>query len=166
MLDLDIQYPDDADGNEIAYHPVSGLPSPAQFTAWVREAVGAVPTAMTLRLAHLHEAAQLNMKFRGKDYATNVLSFPLEFPAETGIPYIGDIVICPEVVAREALEQHKPLLAHYAHLTVHGVLHLLGYDHENDDDALEMETLETQILATLGFPDPYQPVEALDKDHG
>jgi probable rRNA maturation factor len=101
------------------------------------------------------------MKFRGKNYATNVLSFPLEFPEETGIPYIGDIVICPVVVVQEAAEQGKPLLAHYAHLTVHGTLHLLGYDHENDDDALEMETLETQILATLGYPDPYQPIEEL-----
>lgn len=159
MLDLDIQYPDDADGSEGVFDVSSSLPSPEQFTRWVAEAVGKVPTAMTLRLAHLHEAAQLNMKFRGKDYATNVLSFPLEFPEETGIPYIGDIVICPEVVAREAVEQGKPLLAHYAHLTVHGTLHLLGYDHENEDDADEMETLETQILATLGFPDPYQPIE-------
>ena len=161
MLDLDIQYPDNDNHSEGAFDPASGLPSPEQFTRWVAETVGAVPTAMTLRLAHLHEAAQLNMKFRGKDYATNVLSFPLVFPEETGIPYIGDIVICPEVVAREASEQHKPVLAHYAHLTVHGVLHLLGYDHENEDDADEMETLETQILATLGFPDPYQPIETL-----
>ncbi|HES75861.1 MAG TPA: rRNA maturation RNase YbeY [bacterium] len=161
MLDLDIQYPDSEGGDEGVYDPSSELPSPEQFTRWVAETVGAAPTAMTLRLAHLHEAAQLNMKFRGKDYATNVLSFPLEFPEETGIPYIGDIVICPDVVAREAAEQHKPLLAHYAHLTVHGVLHLLGYDHENESDADEMETLETQILATLGFPDPYQPIEAL-----
>jgi probable rRNA maturation factor len=161
MLDLDIQYPDDEHGHEGAFDVASGLPSPEQFTRWVAETVGSVPTAMTLRLAHLHEAAQLNMKFRGKNYATNVLSFPLEFPEETGIPYIGDIVICPVVVAREAAEQGKPLLAHYAHLTVHGTLHLLGYDHENDDDALEMETLETQILATLGYPDPYQPIEEL-----
>ena len=157
MLDLDIQYPDNADHSEGTFDPASGLPSPEQFTQWVREAVGDVPTAMTLRLAHVHEAAQLNMKFRGKDYATNVLSFPLEFPEETGIPYIGDIVICPEVVAREASEQHKPLLAHYAHLTVHGTLHLLGYDHETESEASEMETLETQILATLGYPDPYHP---------
>lgn len=154
MLDLDIQYPD-----SLAVDDASGLPTPEQFTRWVTQAVGPVPTAMTLRLAHQDEAAQLNQQYRGKAYATNVLSFPLEFPAETGIPYIGDIVICPEVVAREATEQHKPLEAHYAHLTVHGVLHLLGYDHEMDSDAVEMETLETQILATLGFPDPYQPIE-------
>lgn len=156
LLDLDIQYPDAADGSEGVYQPDSGLPSPEQFTTWVAEAVGEVPTALTLRLAPLHEAAQLNLKFRGKDYATNVLSFPLDFPEESGIPYIGDIVICPEVVAREAAEQHKPLHAHYAHLTVHGVLHLLGYDHEDEMDAQDMETLETQILARLGYPDPYQ----------
>jgi len=150
MLDLDIQYPDT--GTE-------GLPSPAEFTRWVREAVGPVPTALTLRLTDAGEMAELNQQYRGKAYATNVLSFPLEFPPDTGIPYIGDIVICPEVVAREAAEQGKPLDAHYAHLTVHGVLHLLGYDHENETDAEEMETLETQILAKLGYPDPYQPIE-------
>ncbi|MEW5838459.1 MAG: rRNA maturation RNase YbeY [Pseudomonadota bacterium] len=162
MLDLEIQYPDHDDLSEGVFDPASGLPSPEQFSRWVSETVGPVPTAMTLRLAHVHEAAQLNMKFRGKDYATNVLSFPLQFPEESGIPYIGDIVICPDVVAREAEEQHKPLLAHYAHLTVHGTLHLLGYDHLDEDDACEMETLETQILAKLGFPDPYQPIEDTD----
>ena len=159
MLDLEIQYPETEDGDEGVFDPASGLPSPEQFTRWVAETVGTVPTAMTLRLAHVHEAAELNMKFRGKAYATNVLSFPLEFPEESGIPYIGDIVICPEVVAREAAEQHKPLLAHYAHLTVHGTLHLLGYDHEDEAEAGEMEMLETQILATLGFPDPYTPLD-------
>ncbi len=150
MLDLDLQYPDD--------NP-DGLPEPASFTRWVREAVGPVPTALTLRLTDAGEMADLNSRYRGKAYATNVLSFPLEFPDEAGIPYIGDIVICPEVVAREAAEQHKPLDAHYAHLTVHGVLHLLGYDHETEAEAGEMEMLETQILATLGYPDPYDPID-------
>lgn len=150
MLELDIQYPDD---------DPTGLPDDVTFTRWVREAVGASPTALTLRLTDAGEMSELNNHYRGKAYATNVLSFPLEFPDETGIPYIGDIVICPDVVEREAAEQRKPLDAHYAHLTVHGVLHLLGYDHEMDDDAEEMEMLETQILAKLGYPDPYQPIE-------
>ncbi|MEW6764921.1 MAG: rRNA maturation RNase YbeY [Pseudomonadota bacterium] len=150
MLDLDIQYPDDND---------AGLPDAASFTRWVRAAVGETPTELTLRLTSASEMADLNSQYRGKAYATNVLSFPLEFPDEAGIPYIGDIVICPEVVAREATEQGKPLDAHYAHLTVHGVLHLLGYDHETEAEAEEMETLETQILATLGYPDPYDPID-------
>ena len=150
MLDFEIQYPEDG---------VAGLPDEAAFTRWVKAALGERSTGLTLRLADAGEMADLNQQYRGKAYATNVLSFPLEFPMDTGIPYIGDIVICPEVVAREAAEQHKPLEAHYAHLTVHGVLHLLGYDHETDDEALEMETLETQMLARLGYPDPYQPID-------
>lgn len=150
MLDLDIQYPDD---------DATGLPDPASFTRWVREAAGNEPTALTLRLTDAGEMAELNNQYRGKAYATNVLSFPLDFPTEAGIPYIGDIAICPEVVAREAAEQHKPLDAHYAHLTVHGVLHLLGYDHETEPEAEEMEALETQILASLGYPDPYEPID-------
>lgn len=150
MLDLEIQYPESG--------PV-GLPDETSFTRWVREALGKRATGLTLRLASAAEMAALNQQYRGKAYATNVLSFPLEFPLESGIPYIGDIVICPEVVEREAAEQGKPLDAHYAHLTVHGVLHLLGYDHETEDEAVEMETLETQILARLGYPDPYQPID-------
>lgn len=150
MLDLEIQYPEEG---------VAGLPDEATFTRWVKAALGERATGLTLRLTDAGEMADLNQQYRGKAYATNVLSFPLEFPMDTGIPYIGDIVICPEVVEREAAEQHKPLEAHYAHLTVHGVLHLLGYDHETDDEALEMETLETQILARLGYPDPYQPID-------
>lgn len=150
MIELDIQYPD---GDS------SGLPDQASFTRWVQGALGERATALTLRLASVSEMADLNQRYRGKTGATNVLSFPLEFPTETGIPYIGDIVICPEVVEREAAEQHKPLDAHYAHLTVHGILHLLGYDHHDEDEAIEMETLETQILAQLGYPDPYQPID-------
>jgi probable rRNA maturation factor len=150
MLDLEIQYPETGP---------SGLPDKAAFSRWVRAALGERATGLTLRLAPAAEMAALNQQYRGKAYATNVLSFPLEFPLESGIPYIGDIVICPEVVAREAAEQGKPLEAHYAHLTVHGVLHLLGYDHETEEEAVEMETLETHILARLGYPDPYQPID-------
>jgi rRNA maturation RNase YbeY len=90
-------------------------------------------------------------EYRGKDYATNVLSFPYE--SEPVV--MGDLVICPSVVAREAAEQNKPLDAHYAHLTVHGMLHLQGWDHDNDDDAQAMEDEEREILAALGYPDPY-----------
>jgi probable rRNA maturation factor len=96
-----------------------------------------------------------NREFRGRDYATNVLSFPYEpMPGEhSGL--LGDLVICAPVVAREAREQRKQARAHFAHMTIHGVLHLLGYDHESDGDAQRMEALETRILASLGFDDPY-----------
>lgn len=150
MLELEIQYPESGQ---------DGLPDEASFTRWVQAALGERSTGLTLRLTDADEMAALNHQYRGKDYPTNVLSFPLEFPLEAGIPYIGDIVICPEVVAHEAQEQHKPLEAHYAHLTVHGVLHLLGYDHETEDGAAAMEALETEILARLGYPDPYQPID-------
>ncbi len=93
----------------------------------------------------------LNCEYRGKDHATNVLSFPYE----TEPSLLGDLVICPPVVAREASEQGKSLAAHYAHLTVHGMLHLQGWDHENDGDAQAMEEKEAKILAALGYPDPY-----------
>jgi probable rRNA maturation factor len=106
---------------------------------------------ITIRLVEADEGQALNKEYRGKDYATNVLSFP--YDSEPLVS--GDLVICPSVVAREASEQNKPLAAHYAHLTVHGMLHLQGWDHENDDDAQAMETEETEILAAMGYPDPY-----------
>lgn len=101
------------------------------------------------------ESARLNEQYRGKAYATNVLSFPFEVPPEIENDYLGDLVICADVVAREAREQQKPLLAHWAHLTIHGILHLQGYDHESDEQAQEMEGLEIKILKRLGYPDPY-----------
>lgn len=106
---------------------------------------------VTIRLVDADEGQTLNNEYRGKDYATNVLSFPYD----TEPVVMGDLVICPSVVAREAAEQNKPLAAHYAHLTVHGMLHLQGWDHENDDDAQAMENEEKEILAAMGYPDPY-----------
>jgi probable rRNA maturation factor len=101
------------------------------------------------------EGRTLNRDYRGKDYATNVLSFPVELPPGVNLPLIGDLVICAPVVAREALEQGKPSRHHWAHMTVHGVLHLIGYDHIDDQEAEQMEALETRILAGLGIDDPY-----------
>ena len=122
----------------------------ADFVRWARAAlVGGGEIA--IRLVEADEGQALNKEYRGKDYATNVLSFPYD----TDPVVSGDLVICPSVVAREASEQGKPLAAHYAHLTVHGMLHLQGWDHENDDDAQAMETEETEILAAMGYPDPY-----------
>ena len=120
------------------------------FVRWARAAL-AGGGVVTIRLVDADEGQTLNRDYRGKDYATNVLSFPYE----TTPRVVGDLVICPNVVAREASEQNKPLAAHYAHLTVHGMLHLQGLDHDNDDDAQAMEDEERKILATLGFPDPY-----------
>lgn len=107
------------------------------------------------------EGRQLNHDYRGKDYATNVLSFALnEGDTVAGMPLFGDLVFCAPVVAREASEQGKTLEAHYAHLTVHGMLHLQGFDHEQDDEAEVMEALETVILAKLGYADPYAAEKA------
>jgi probable rRNA maturation factor len=110
---------------------------------------------LSIRLVDAAEGRALNQRYRGKDYATNVLSFPVELPAGVTVPLIGDLVICAPVVAREAKEQGKSGREHWAHLTVHGVLHLMGYDHMLDMQAEVMESLECQILATLGIADPY-----------
>ena len=132
--------------------PAAGpaCPCATDFRRWARAAL-AGSGQVTIRLVNADEGRALNRDYRGKDYATNVLSFPYESrPA-----VVGDLVICPAVVAREATEQGKPPLAHYAHLTVHGMLHLQGRDHDNDADAETMEAEETRILAALGYADPY-----------
>jgi probable rRNA maturation factor len=101
------------------------------------------------------ESQQLNLQYRGKDKPTNVLSFPAEIPDEVGVPLLGDLVVCAPVVEREAREQGKTLEAHWAHMLVHGTLHLLGYDHVDDDEAEVMEALETHLITQLHFPAPY-----------
>jgi len=108
-----------------------------------------------LRLVGEAEMTALNRDYRGKSGPTNVLSFPAGLPPELALPLLGDIVICAPVVAREALEQDKAAAAHWAHMAVHGSLHLLGHDHIEEAEAVVMETLETTILAQLGFPCPY-----------
>ena len=134
-----------------------GLPSATSFRKWAAAAAqGRIRRAdLAIRLVDSKEGRALNRHYRGKDYATNVLSFPAELPEGVTLPLLGDLVICAPVVAREAAEQDKPLLAHYAHLTVHGVLHLLGLDHEDEREAEAMEQMEREILAALGLPDPY-----------
>lgn len=137
--------------------PRVGLPSATSFRKWVAAALdGRIREAdLAIRIVDEEEARSFNRHYRGKDYATNVLSFPAELPEGVKLPLLGDLLICAPVVAREATEQQKPLAAHYAHLTVHGALHLLGWDHENDRDAECMEQLERDVLATLGIRDPY-----------
>ncbi|KQR10757.1 rRNA maturation RNase YbeY [Xanthomonas nasturtii] len=141
--------------------PRAGLPSAVSFRKWVAAALkGRIREAdLAVRVVDEKEGCSLNHHYRGKDYATNVLSFPAELPEglPKGIkmPLLGDLVICAPVVAREAAEQGKSLASHYAHLTVHGTLHLLGWDHEDDKEADAMEQLEREILADLGIDDPY-----------
>ncbi len=110
---------------------------------------------LTIRLVDVAESHELNLTYRGKDKPTNVLSFPFEAPPGIEMPLLGDLIICRQVVEQEASEQGKPLEAHWAHMVVHGSLHLLGYDHIEDDEAEEMEGLETEIMLALGYEDPY-----------
>lgn len=127
-----------------------GLPSRTQFRRWARAALEQ-DAAVTVRIVGQDEARTLNKNFRNKDYATNVLTFVFRDKP----PIEGDLALCAPVLAREARAQKKTLAAHYAHLTVHGLLHLQGYDHENAREAAVMERREIQILAKLGYADPY-----------
>ena len=134
----------------------SSTPPEKAFTEWASCALlNNEKPEITIRVVDEAESESLNTDYRGIAKPTNVLSFPFEAPE--GIPdnHLGDLVICAAVVEREAAEQGKPPLAHWAHITVHGVLHLQGFDHQNSGEAEEMEALERRILASLGFPDPY-----------
>lgn len=155
-LDMDIQF---------ALDGQAGLPSVAELSRWANaafaQAGGSFTRApqMTLRIVDEPEITELNTTYRHKAMPTNVLSFPFEappgIPPEALEPELGDVVICAPVVAREAQAQDKTPASHWAHMVIHGTLHLLGYDHMNDAEAEEMEALETHILAQLGYPDPY-----------
>jgi metalloprotein, YbeY family len=142
---------------QIACEQETGLPTAEQIEQWATAAVQpqSDEMEMTVRIVDEAESHALNLNYRGKDRPTNVLSFPFECPDEVELPLLGDLVICRQVVEREAQEQDKPVMAHWAHMVVHGSLHLLGYDHIEDDEAEEMESLETQIMTGLGFADPY-----------
>lgn len=133
------------------------LPSEELLTEWVTAALnGRLEQAeLSIRIVDTEESQQLNNQYRGKDKPTNVLSFPFEMPEGITLDLLGDLVICAEVVAREAQEQNKPLMHHWSHMVIHGVLHLLGFDHINNEEAEEMEQLEREILASLDIPDPY-----------
>ncbi|MBT0721641.1 rRNA maturation RNase YbeY [Tatumella sp. TA1] len=135
-----------------------GLPSEEQFHRWLTAAVSPFQaiSEVTIRLVDEAESHELNHTWRGKDKPTNVLSFPFEAPPGIeDFPLLGDLIICRQVVEQEAVEQQKSLEAHWAHMVIHGSLHLLGYDHIDDDEAEEMEALETEIMLALGYPDPY-----------
>jgi probable rRNA maturation factor len=132
-------------------------PDPQSIERWVSAAIDNQrdSTELSIRIVDTEEGRALNEQFRGSTGATNVLSFPFENESPEPLPLIGDIVICAPVVLKEAIEQNKPLNAHWAHMIIHGVLHLLGYDHQNQTDANLMESLETEIMQGLGFPPPY-----------
>ena len=128
------------------------VPVARKFRAWAKAAL-ARSAQVTVRVVGAAEGLKLNRAYRGKDYATNVLTFVYESAPRR--PLSGDIVLCAPVLAKEAREQGKALEAHYAHLTVHGLLHLQGWEHDTAGDARAMEARETRLLARLGFPDPY-----------
>ena len=146
-IEIDVQYATDADG----------LPAPADFQCWAAAALGDREDAeLAVRVVDREESRRLNAMYRGKDAPTNVLSFPADLPPGVELPLLGDIVICAPLVEEEARGQNTTLMDHWAHLTVHGVLHLRGYDHLTDDEAAVMEALETRILTGLGCVDPWR----------
>ena len=144
-LSLSVQY---ADTRLAELVPRAGI------RRWAQAALLA-PATLTIRFVAEEEGRTLNRDYRGKDYATNVLTFAYNDDEDLDAPTQADIVLCTDVLMREASEQHIPLPQHAAHLVVHGVLHAQGYDHEEDAEATEMEEMETTILARLGLPDPY-----------
>ncbi|MBQ4891478.1 rRNA maturation RNase YbeY [Shewanella sp. MMG014] len=148
-LDVDLQ---------IAVNDPQAIPTQEAFELWVRTAIGntMAQAELTIRIVENTESQQLNHTYRGKDKPTNVLSFPFDAPPGVELPLLGDLIIAAEVVELEAKQQNKPLVAHWAHMVIHGCLHLLGYDHIIDSEAEEMESLETQLIEGLGFSNPYK----------
>ncbi len=149
-VQLDVQY------SENQADQAEEPPSTSDFQTWVDLALCDDKEAqVSIRIVNENESQSLNKTYRGKDKPTNVLSFPMEIPEELDIPMLGDLVICAPVVEREAKEQNKSPKEHWAHMVIHGMLHLQGYDHIEDDEAEQMESLEIKLLQQLGFDNPY-----------
>jgi len=145
-IEVDVQ-------NATVFEP---LPEDAEFSLWVETALRERrDIELTLRLVDRDESRELNSRYRGKDKPTNVLAFPAELPPGLGLPLLGDIVICAPLVGEEAEAQQKPVQSHWAHLVIHGVLHLLGHDHQDEQDTAEMEAIEVGLLVSLGYGNPY-----------
>jgi probable rRNA maturation factor len=146
---------------QIATADDKSIPSQAEIEHWVETAITAGSSdkreeaELTVRIVDSEESQQLNNQYRDKNKATNVLSFPFQNPPGITLPLLGDLVICKKVVENEALEQNKRLTEHWAHMLIHGTLHLLGYDHIDPQEATQMESLETKLLIELGYSDPY-----------
>ncbi len=138
----------------------SNLPTEAQFQYWVDHVLSVLPQEfeIVIRIVDESESAALNQQYRHKKGATNILSFPFEIPEHIPMNLLGDLVICAPVIEREALAQHKVLLDHWAHIVIHGVLHLLGYDHLEPEEAEEMEAKEIALLKTININNPYQDI--------
>ncbi|MCK7546910.1 rRNA maturation RNase YbeY [Marinobacter koreensis] len=152
MSDLTVDFQNVYEGENV--------PDESLFQKWAESAwLGQDPAEVTIRIVGALESQGLNHEYRGKDKPTNVLSFPFEAPAGITIPLAGDLVICAPVVEREAIEQHKASEAHWAHMVVHGMLHLQGYDHIEDQDAEVMEALEIRLMHRLGYSNPYEAEE-------
>jgi len=135
---------------------VNEVPDQSEIELWLQLALQDLPAAvLTIRIVDEAESATLNQQYRQKSGATNVLSFPADLPEEVDLPLLGDLVICAPLVLGEAIAQGKPVQAHWAHLVIHGALHLLGYDHLEEAEAEQMENLETELMGKLGFADPY-----------
>ena len=134
------------------------LPSFEQFQLWADKALSHYreDAELTIVISDEAQSQQLNNDYRGKDKPTNVLSFPFEAPPGIELPLVGDLIICPAIVLAESIEQEKTFHDHFAHMVIHGCLHLLGFDHIKDEDALEMESIEKQLLADLNIADPYR----------
>ena len=155
IVTLDLQLASDA----------ANLPPEDQFQRWSQLAwQGDEPTEVTIRIVDRSEMQALNLQYRGKDKPTNVLSFPFEAPVGIHIPLAGDLVICAPVVAQEAQEQHKDIHTHWAHMVIHGMLHLQSYDHIDDNEAEDMEDLEIHLLTQIGIANPYDHAEVTEKD--
>lgn len=138
---------------------LADIPTSLELERWANAVLayeGVSEQEITVRFTDEVESQALNFEYRGKEKPTNVLSFPFEAPPGIEMNLLGDLVICAPVISREAKEQQKAVVDHYAHMTVHGLLHLMGYDHIEDADAEEMESKEIEILAQLGIDDPYQ----------
>lgn len=145
------------EASELEIQRATSAPTPddRSLHAWAQAALKLRGRSVVVRFVDDQESRSLNLAYRGKDKPTNVLSFPFELPPGVDEPHLGDLVICVPVVENEAKDQGKPLQAHYAHMLVHGLLHLQGYDHQTDDEATQMETLEIEILRQLGYENPY-----------
>jgi probable rRNA maturation factor len=146
---------------QLACESEHALPELHQLEQWVEATLNTASeqpleiAELTVRIVDSEESQQLNAQYREKDKPTNVLTFPFQNPPGITLPLLGDLVICKSVVENEAQEQQKQLLSHWAHMIIHGTLHLLDYDHIEDDEAEMMESIETKLMIELGFSDPY-----------